>query len=132
MRKSQCVSVDEDSDSETKDINEGWPEKAHYHQAAAGTQNISILAQPQPMKTTIKAAVNQITAFTLFKTAFPQWDPTESLKYHRSVLIKSAKTLGNMELSQRFKEDDKLVLISAQVVSLINLNQLYYIDYFVF
>jgi hypothetical protein len=82
------------------------------------------------MKATIKAAITRITAFTLFKTAFPRWDITESLKHHRDVLVKSAKNLGNTELAQRFTQDDNLVVVSARVVSYILFIQLYYIDYF--
>lgn len=77
------------------------------------------MAQPQPMKAAIKAATTQITAYTLFKTAFPQLDPAESLKHHRDILVKSAKNLGNKELAQRFKQDDNLVVVSARVVSYI-------------
>jgi hypothetical protein len=83
------------------------------------------------MKATIKMAVDQITAFALFKTAFPRWDSTESLEHHRGVLVKSAKNSENMELAQRFKQDDNLVVVSARVVSFIHVIQLYYVDYFV-
>ena len=71
------------------------------------------------MKVEIKAATTQITGYTLLKTAFPQLDPVESLKHHRGVLIKSAKSLGNKELAQRFKQDDNIVAVSARVVSFI-------------
>ena len=125
------ASAKEDLDSDPNDINEGWPEKAHYLQAAPGTRNISIMVQPQLMKAAIKAATTQITAYALFETAFPQLEPAESLKHHRGVLVKSAKNLGNMELTQRFKRDDNLVVVSARVVSFIYFIQLYYVDYFI-
>ena len=99
------------------DVNEGWPESAHYMPVAPGARNISLKAQPRHMKLILKSAITYITGTTLFKTAFPPLDSQESRDHYREVLIKCAKHIKNNEMLERFKQDDDIVVASARVVS---------------
>jgi hypothetical protein len=105
-----------DEELRTLDVNEGWPESAHYMPVAPGARNISLKVQPKHMKLVLKSAITHITGTTLFKTAFPPSDSEESREHYREILIKCAKFLENGELLDRFKQDDDIVIASARVV----------------
>ena len=95
------------------DFNEGWPECAHYMPVAPGSCNINLKAQPKHMKLVLKSAIAHIMGTTSFKTAFPPLDSEESWEHYHEILIKCAKHLGNIELLERFKQDDHIVVASA-------------------
>jgi hypothetical protein len=105
-----------DEELESSDVNEGWPECAHYMPVAPGARNISLKAQPKHMKLVLKSAITHITGTTLFDTAFPPLDSEKSREHYREILIKCAKHMENKDLLDRFKQDDNIVVASARVV----------------
>ena len=113
MRKQRDSKHSFDEDLETSNVNEGWPECAHYTPVAPGARNISLKAQPRHMKQVLKSAIANVVRSMLFETAFPPLDSQESRENYRGILIKYAKYIKNEELLERFKRDDSLVLASA-------------------
>ncbi|KAG5654271.1 hypothetical protein H0H81_005120 [Sphagnurus paluster] len=53
------------------DVNDAWPDEAHYVPPLPGARTIRINSQPPPLSTLIKAAIRQVIGDALFVDAYP-------------------------------------------------------------
>ena len=100
-----------------QDVNRGWPVKAHYTPIRHDARNLGIMKQPHFMKRMIRAAVNQVTNFFLFDSAYP--GAAEQVKFetfHQDLFIQCSKCLKYFDIIKRLKVDNELVKLCARVV----------------
>lgn len=119
MHKSALIKLDAQKESlmrHKESVNVTWPTEAHYTPIAPGCRSFSVLAQPEPLKKTLRAAIRCVTGDALFITAYPAVNTLGNHDYHRKVLYKSAQHLGYTELSKRLRDDDSLVRACIPVV----------------
>lgn len=119
MHKSAVLKLDAQKRSRwhyEESVNATWPVEAHYTPIAPGGRTFSVLAQPEPLKKTLRAAIRWVTGDALFVTAYPAINTSENHDYHCQVLHKSAQRLGYSELSRRLRTDNHLVRVCIPVV----------------
>ncbi|KAJ8509348.1 hypothetical protein ONZ45_g8473 [Pleurotus djamor] len=99
------------------DVNAGWPAQAHYVPILPNARSLSIRSQPLPLRQTIQAAIRQELGDLAFGNAFPDTGTEAFNKYHRNVLVKSAKDLGHRKLASRLRRDPEIVKPVASVIN---------------
>ncbi|KAF9489969.1 hypothetical protein BDN71DRAFT_1525446 [Pleurotus eryngii] len=100
-----------------RDVNKGWPKEAHYEPIVSPARTLGIKNQPFPLRAVVKAAIKHVTGDIIFDSAYPSADLNNFNKYHRQVLVESARSLSYNHLAGRFKKDDELLKLIAGVVN---------------
>ncbi|KJA19342.1 hypothetical protein HYPSUDRAFT_143866 [Hypholoma sublateritium FD-334 SS-4] len=98
-------------------VNNNWPEEAHYTPVAPGARNISIKDQPTPMRRMIRTSVNDVTGHFIFESAYPAANQAEFETFHRDVFLRCARRLEYPEITKRLKDDYELVKLCARVIN---------------
>jgi len=75
-----------------------------------------VLAQPEPLKQTLRAAFRRVTRDALFLSAYPAINTPDGQGYQKTVLRECAQRLRYYELTKRFVIDDALVKMCGSVV----------------
>jgi hypothetical protein len=119
----------ESDDDKHQNVNDGWPEEAHYTPVLPNARNISIREQPLPMRRMIRATVGHVTKSILFDSAYPSAEKAEFETYHKDALVKCAKQLNYFEMVKRIRHDDELVKLCARVVNILIISQFFLICY---
>ncbi|KAF9502070.1 hypothetical protein BDN71DRAFT_1500221 [Pleurotus eryngii] len=123
VHATQSGDDDDDDDNDNKhvanrrDVNKGWPKEAHYEPIVSPARTLGIKNQPFPLRAVVKAAIKHVTGDIIFDSAYPSADLNNFNKYHRQVLIESARSLSYNHLAGRFKKDDELLKLIAGVVN---------------
>ncbi|KAG5648652.1 hypothetical protein H0H81_006790, partial [Sphagnurus paluster] len=100
---------DADMDEEPSDFNESrvWTSEAGFVPPQPGCRSISLTLQPHPLRTVIRATINQIIGDMLFVDAYPS--PATINTNYVNLLIQFTEQYEFFELRDRLMTDKAMV-----------------------
>ena len=110
----KCVKVDgSDNDDEnvesnrirndSADVNEGWPQGAHFVLPPPGVRLLQLKAQPLALRSIIKLSIQKVLEDAIHLSAYPSTDTATA--YFRNILSIQADKSKNTFYAKRFAED---------------------------
>ena len=91
------------SDSHGTDVNQGWPQGAHFVLPPPGVRHLQLKAQPSALRNIIKVSIQKVLEDAIQLSAYPSMDTATA--YFRNVLSIQADKSKNPFYAKRFAED---------------------------